>query len=249
MALNDNQMNYLSKAYQQAKNKEDEGFILPAFDSDTNSSVGDDLTRIALLLSYGDDFDSVDAVGKYQQTLKLKQPSLKMATDLATKIVERKEYLSKVNASIEQKTIYWFDMDDVLFDFVSQFEKTFGVEIEKAGRDISKVYRLPEHNFFVTLPLLDKGVQLLKKHINMGHTVGILSSAGDYKTSEVIKQKIEALKKNNLYRYFDPANIVFVEHSYQKAEYAGNGNVLFDDRMKSIEPFNRAGGKGVLFKK
>lgn len=140
--------------------------------------------------------------------------------------------------------IIYFDLDGVIFDFEGHFKTVTGIDISKTNSDkVITDYGLVEKNFFVTMPVIKEGVDLLKKFKKAGYKIKILSSVGRIDSKEVEKQKRKALKKNNI--PFDDA--IFVTRSKYKAQYADSG-ILIDDRMKAIKPFRDAGGIAFQFK-
>lgn len=101
------------------------------------------------------------------------------------------------------------------------------------------------------LPLRDGMQQLVytktlchrHSHINMA----ILSSAGRYKYDKCVQQKTQWLNC-----YIKPIvgdiSYYFTHSSKNKAEYVSSTlDILLDDRQKSINPWNSAGGNGVLW--
>jgi PAS domain-containing protein len=137
----------------------------------------------------------------------------------------------------------YFDMDGVLFDFVKGFEQATGSPlVEESGKDLVERYELVDADFFTSLPVIREGVELLRRFHNDGFEIEILSSAGDYRTDEVIQQKKSALDMAGL----GSMKCHFVMHSKEKARFANDG-ILIDDRAKAIDPFISAGGKAYLF--
>lgn len=131
-----------------------------------------------------------------------------------------------------------FDLDGVTFDFVRGFEVLMGFPIPDGSRDLVENFNLVDADFFANLEVIQDAVNLMYRLRDAGVPVGILSSAGDYRTAEVIEQKMRCLAAVGL-DWIEDVN--FVEHSHEKAQYAVD-SILIDDREKSLAPFRAAGG-------
>lgn len=147
------------------------------------------------------------------------------------------------------KTVY-FDMDGVLADWVSGFEKLFPEIAYSDYNALSKkeqdIYRLEidgNGRFYRELRPFTKVITALKHLKSLAYQVEILSSVGEMYPECVIKQKRAWLAEHV------SGDIVshFVNKSEHKARYARDNTLLLDDRAKSVDPFLAAGGRSLVF--
>jgi len=137
----------------------------------------------------------------------------------------------------------FFDLDGVVFDFVGGFEALMGFPIPDGSKDLVENFNLIDRDFFVNLPVYDDAISMMYSLRDAGFEIAVLSSAGDYRHSECVAQKLVALDRAGLGWIED---VRFVEHSYEKAMFASEG-ILIDDREKSLVPFWKAGGVAFFY--
>jgi 5'(3')-deoxyribonucleotidase len=144
----------------------------------------------------------------------------------------------------------YVDMDGVLSDFDAAFRSINGsssdrVKFRKAVME-NKIFR--DLNFMPDTEQLLNHLKTLKDI-----DIEILTSVGTYDPfvgQEVKNQKTKWLKERNI--NYKPN---FVRSKAEKATYALNTsmsykfpNILIDDSTGCIDPFNAAGGRGILHK-
>lgn len=139
----------------------------------------------------------------------------------------------------------YLDMDGVLCDFESRYQKLFG-ELPVYTREM-KDWSENWDSFvkteqFKTLEWNKGGKTLLEFVIHTGIDFEILSSSGGKKHHEAVKeQKKFWLQTNDI---LVKANIV--PGRGNKSRYANSRTVLIDDTPDVIDSFNSAGGYGIL---
>ena len=139
-------------------------------------------------------------------------------------------------------------MDGVLADYQSKF-----LPLNKEKIDESDI----RNGFFMTLPVLEGAKRLigychsLEYYFKVPTEVEILTSIGTTLPDLVQKQKKAWLEKNfkDVFHNIGISSITMncVHHSKEKAYYANSNTILIDDREKSIIPFRKAGGVGILY--
>lgn len=137
---------------------------------------------------------------------------------------------------------YLFDMDGVLFDWVEAFEALYGDVANYTIEEMKKIKaEIAKTDFYKNLTPLKEGFELFE-HCKALGSVAILTSVGKYDSEKVIADKKEALMKALGY----VPEFLYTTSSADKAKYVSKG-VLFDDRVKSVNPFRMAGGKAILY--
>lgn len=135
------------------------------------------------------------------------------------------------------------DMDGVLFDWVEGFEAMYGDLSQYSLEDMKRIKaEIAKTDFYKNLTPLSEGFELFEHCKKLGE-VAILTSVGKYDSEKVVADKKEALMKVLGY----VPEFLYTKSSKEKAKYAKEGVVLFDDRVKSVNPFKMAGGKAILY--
>ena len=135
-------------------------------------------------------------------------------------------------------------MDGVICDFNTKFSE---IRQDYPNLEDSKFFELAilKHNIFSTLKPLPDALELLEYVACLKHVyVEMLTSVGtfDEKLGYAVKiQKSGWLERNNI-----PHKPNFSRSMQEKAEYANAYSILVDDSIGCIEPFQEAGGHGVL---
>lgn len=158
----------------------------------------------------------------------------------------------KLNEVTKKYTI-WVDMDGVIADFSTGAAKIMGIkpsEFPSANRPKDREFdnrlwsAVRGHEkagkvFWGELPKMpdmDKLWSYVEKYDPQ-----ILTAAGDKQTA-ARKEKKEWIEKH----IGSHVKVNIVTHSPEKAEFADETAVLIDDRKKSIDPWVKAGGIGIL---
>lgn len=156
--------------------------------------------------------------------------------------------LTTIYEQAQQYTIY-VDLDGVLADLTSYIEQLLGVKLHTqsdgnwANDDEiwDRIREIPgEPNFDQLKPLPDA---MVLWNFVKPYNPHILTATG-YPVAENARKK-RAWVQKHLTGYED---IITVEKSKLKAQYASPTSILIDDRTKSIRPWKQAGGIGVLHK-
>jgi hypothetical protein len=140
-------------------------------------------------------------------------------------------------------TLY-LDMDGVL----ANFDKTYKA-YDPTNLFDRKKFRsaVMEYKIFEDLEFMPDAQQLLNYVSKLQNIdVQILTSMGTYdpiQGNEAKRQKNKWLDKHNI-----PYKSNFVRTKTEKAQYAKADSILVDDSTGCIDPFNRAGGNGILHK-
>ena len=140
-------------------------------------------------------------------------------------------------------TLY-LDMDGVLADFNKEYTK-FDPQKEDRKKFRDSVLT---HKIFEKLDFMPD-TQVLLNHVSRlnGVRIEILTSMGThepFQASEAKSQKQRWLDKHNI-----PYKANFVHSKQEKAKYATPTSILIDDSVGCIDPFNAAGGHGILHHK
>lgn len=106
-------------------------------------------------------------------------------------------------------------------------------------------------NFFENLDPLNNN-ELIKKIFKLKSKyhfkLGILGSTGSQESYDNFKkQKIEWLKKQNIYNLLDEDYIYFVPGKKFKSQYANPKTILIDDTPINCQNFRNSGGNSILF--
>jgi len=137
-------------------------------------------------------------------------------------------------------TLY-LDMDGVIADFHKEYDKI------DPNREDRKKFRhaVTEHRIFEKLDFMPDAQELLNYVSKLnGVAVEMLTSVGTHDPFQgqcAKEQKLNWLNAKNI-----PWKANFVQDKAQKANYATATSILIDDSIGCINPFNDAGGYGIL---
>ena len=139
------------------------------------------------------------------------------------------------------KKIVYIDLDGVVADFEKHYELLYGNIADKDALKENKK-NFAKDRFFINLPVIPAGIELLKYVASFDVEVRILTAVGDNDVNfNRDSKRIWVAAKLGDYG-FD-----WVKKAHEKAKYASDNVFLFDDRPKSLDPFLDAGGVGFLF--
>ncbi len=137
--------------------------------------------------------------------------------------------------------IIHIDLDGVLADFDGHYKALFGAVTtdEKMWQNINS-----NPTYFLDMPPMEDSFQLLKYvyQIKGVEYIRILTATG-WRHEHVSKQKVAWCAKHWGY---DPNYITTVRKSEHKAWFASPNAILIDDSERSINPWVKAGGIGIL---
>jgi hypothetical protein len=151
--------------------------------------------------------------------------------------------IHKKRAAVQQRKIY-VDMDGVIADFNSDFEK-FGNDIKKlAASDPETIYE-----FYRNLKPLTDGMKLVK-YLQYNNLDFEFLSAPLRKNTKNDDRGSEASKlaKVEWIKHYVPGYEDKVSFTSNKSEYAGSDNILIDDRDTFLKPWIKSGGIGIHYK-
>lgn len=137
-------------------------------------------------------------------------------------------------------TLY-LDMDGVIADFHKEYDKY------DPHREDRKKFRsaVIDHRIFEQLDFMPDAQELLNYVSKLnGVTIEMLTSVGThdpFQGQSAKEQKLNWLQAKNI-----PWKANFVQDKAQKAKYATPTSILVDDSIGCINPFNDAGGYGIL---
>jgi hypothetical protein len=132
-------------------------------------------------------------------------------------------------------------MDGVIADFHKEYDKF------DPNRDDRKKFRasVVDHRIFEKLDFMPDAQELLNYVSKLnGVTVEMLTSCGTHDPFQgqcAKEQKQNWLNSKNI-----PWKVNFVQDKGQKAAFASQTSILVDDSIGCINPFNDAGGYGIL---
>lgn len=140
------------------------------------------------------------------------------------------------------ETIY-LDMDGVIANFDKSYHSIYGVNCRDDPKRSNWYEFITKYKGFASLELMPDALELTNYVFSLRKKVSILSCAGRLETfAEVSSQKIAWLYCNG----FGHLPRVFTFTKTEKANLASPTSILIDDSIQCIEPFNAAGGVGIL---
>lgn len=153
--------------------------------------------------------------------------------------------LKKLLENVNTEYTVAIDMDGVLADFALGAKNALGVDKDSIStREFWKRITHYDRNtepFFENLPVMSDGLELMRFVTDNFANYFILTASG------YTPKNVEEQKRNWAKKVFSPVlKVVTVRKSEEKAQYASPKTILIDDRGKSIDPWVRAGGIGVL---
>mgnify|MGYP000727930745 CR=1 FL=1 len=142
-----------------------------------------------------------------------------------------------------QYTLYC-DMDGVLCNFDKAYKA-----LRTGAEDNPKRFRAAVMDFhiFKDLEMMPDTTELLNHVSKLNVKIEILTSTGThdpFQGNEAKYQKHHWLDSHNI-----PYKANFVNSKQEKAKYATPTSILIDDSVGCIDPFNAAGGHGILHHK
>ena len=147
--------------------------------------------------------------------------------------------LGRLNEKVMDYKIYC-DMDGVLVDFESGYEKLTGIDLKgeyrPGGEDFWKPIEQAGVGFWASLKWMPDGKQLWS-YIKP-YTPELLSAPSRSESSKIGKY---VWVKNNL-----PGTKLILRYASQKQELATPESILIDDRQVNIDQWEAAGGIGIL---
>lgn len=140
----------------------------------------------------------------------------------------------------------YVDMDGVVSDMDAKMSEITNGQSDQPdyprGKFWSAVHR---HNkdvepFFESLPKMQGADQLIKFITDNFEEVAFLTASG------TTPKDGPDQKRNWIAKNYPGTKVIVVTKSPEKAVYANPRSILVDDREKSIDPWRRAGGIGIL---
>lgn len=153
-----------------------------------------------------------------------------------------------------KKSAVYFDLDGVLFDWVSMYNSVYGnkmslSEFNTISKEEKKVIKneIFGYDFFRKMNVIEHGRDLLMKYLNDdSFDVFICSAVGDSDHIELI----EVAKREAVKEHFGDIKCFFVnkvEYKHTMMQQGYDNHILIDDREKAIDAWNANGGIGILF--
>lgn len=148
---------------------------------------------------------------------------------------------------MNNKYVVYIDMDGVVSDFDTKFSEITKGQSKKSdfpkGRGWAMIsqYDKEVEPFFESLPKMQGADQLVKFVTDSFEKVAFLTATGTTPKNGP-EQKHKWIAKN-----YPGMKVITVTSSPEKAVYANPRAILVDDREKSIGPWRKAGGIGILF--
>ncbi len=108
---------------------------------------------------------------------------------------------------------------------------------------MQRIYRDDPHLFYMLDPL-PQFIQLIEGVNELGIPWEILTAGSpDHPDNDVVVSDKKAWFQENF--GIDPNNVIVVEDSFDKVQYAGEGVLLVDDFRRNCDEFENAGGRAV----
>lgn len=138
----------------------------------------------------------------------------------------------------------YLDADGVLCNFEKKVEEITGKRITEIPKNLvwQKIswYNNNVEPFFESLEKMDGADKLFNFCNDNFENVSILTATGN------TPKNAAAQKRNWFQKNYGNVNVITVNKSGDKAQYANDSAILVDDRTKSIDPWVAAGGIGIL---
>lgn len=153
--------------------------------------------------------------------------------------------LNEIKGLGTSKYVVSLDMDGVLADFDAKVKEIFGkspsqIPSRELWVGISRFDKEVEP-FFENLPMMGDAKKLIN-FVDQNFVEWNILTASGYTPKNVAEQK-----KKWAGKVISPkVDVIVVKKSDEKANYASSNTILVDDRMKSIGPWRKAGGIGIL---
>lgn len=152
-------------------------------------------------------------------------------------------------AELSRKPKIFIDLDGVCADFFAGYQRlnpSVKSEDEMPEGYDTTYDKMKDTSFFYRLPKYSSTDQLIATVLDFSPSYNILSAPlhGDYANSKKWKTKwVEE------YLNPQPKRIIVTSHKYRHAvdPHTGQPNILIDDKDKNIDPWNEAGGIGILY--
>jgi len=153
-----------------------------------------------------------------------------------------KQIKEEEKASQLSKYIIFCDMDGVICDFDKRFEQFGGMSPRayEIKYGVDKFWELIDkagYKFWSEIPWMPEGKQLWS-YISK-YKPSLLSAPSKQASSRYGKR---LWVSENI-----PGTILHLANREKKQNYAGKNKILIDDRIDTIEEWNRRGGIGILF--
>jgi len=158
--------------------------------------------------------------------------------------------LEDVKAHSPSKFVLFLDLDGVFADLTSYVESLLGrtIEVQEDGNwvndnEVWKELRAKEEPQFDKLPMLPDAMELW--NFTLPYQPNILTATGT--PAELNGNMKRKWVQTNL-PGSDTLDVITVQKSKMKANYAAPNCVLVDDRLKSVDPWRKAGGIAIHHK-
>lgn len=143
----------------------------------------------------------------------------------------------------------YIDMDGVVADFEKGIKNFYGKpydQLTEQEQDIFWNIDCHDYSIFARLPLIDEGFRFIDHlHMNRIEFAFLTSTGGGMNHTDIARQKMSWIERH--FGWVGPKPITFVTGTKSKGMFSKKGTLLFDDRQKVVDEFNRGEGFAVLF--